>query len=47
MKIILINDCGGVIGETHYDTDDATEAMKKYVNDGIFDVGDTIQIKED
>ena len=47
MKIILVNDCGGVIGETHFDTNDATEAMKEYVKDGIFDVGDTIKIEED
>lgn len=47
MTIVMTNDCGCLIAEGHYDTDDANEAMIEFTlnNDISFAEGDTIQIR--
>lgn len=47
MTIVMTNDCGCLIAEEYYDTDDANEAMIEFtLNNNIsFAEGDMIQIR--
>ena len=46
MTIVMTNDVGCLIEEKYYDTDDATEAVREFVNSDVtFAEGDMIQIR--
>ena len=47
MEITMVNDMGCIIAEEYYDEEDATEAIKDFVNnkDLSFEIGDVIRIR--
>ena len=47
MTIVVTNDCGCLINEFYSDSDDATEALKEFIekDDMVFAEGDMIQIR--
>lgn len=47
MTIVMTNDCGCLIAEEYFDTDDPNEAIREFVNSDVtsFAEGDTIQIR--
>ena len=47
MEITMVNEMGCIIAEEYYDEEDASEAIKDFVNnkDISFEKGDVIQIR--
>ena len=46
IKIVVINDCQCLIYENEFDTDDANEAIKEFLNEDVsLAVGDVIQVR--